>query len=219
MTSEGQHMNASDIMVSNVISIGPDATVRDAAKLLGIISEGDLLRRSEVGTEKHRSWWLELLSSNEGLAAEFVRSHARKVSDLMTRSVVVAKPDTSLADIATLMEKNDVKRIPIMKDGKVIGIVSRANLVQALASAPNGIGAQPKVDDAVVRERVQGQLTAQAWTRPSRLNVIVHDGTVELWGIVDSQVEKKAARVAAEEVPGVVAIRDNLIVMPVVSGY
>ncbi len=230
-------MNASDIMVSKVISIGPDATVRDAAKLLvdhrisalpvvgedgkllGIISEGDLMRRSEVGTEKRRSWWLELLSSNEGLAAEFIRSHARKVSDLMTRKVVVANPSTSLADIATLMEKNDVKRIPIVKDGKIVGIVSRANLVQALASAPNGIGAQPRVDDAVVRERVQAQLTAQAWTRPSRLNVIVHDGMVELWGIVDSQIEKRAARVAAEEVPGVVAIKDNLLVMPVVAGY
>ncbi len=230
-------MNASDIMVSKVISIGPNATVRDAAKLLidhrisalpvvseggkllDIISEGDLIRRTEIGTEKHRSRWFDMLSSNEGLAAEFVRSHARKISDLMTRDVIVANPDASVADIATLMEKNDVKRIPIVREGKVVGIVSRANLVQALASAPDTIGAQPKVADVVMRERVQTQLAAKAWTRPSRLNVLVHDGTVELWGIVDSPIEKKAARGAAEEVAGVVAVNDNLIVMPLVSGY
>jgi CBS domain-containing protein len=230
-------MNASDIMVSKVITVGPDAGVRDVArllldnrisavpvisedrKLLGIISEGDLMRRVEAGTERHRSWWLAMLSSNEGLAAEFVRSHARKVADLMTHKVITANPETPVGDIASLMERNGIKRVPIVKNGKVVGIVSRANLVQALASAPKEIGAQPKVDDAVVRERVQTHLSTKAWTKPSLLNVIVHDGTVELWGIVDSPTEKKAVRIAAEEVPGVRAVNDNLVVMPIVSGY
>lgn len=229
-------MKASDIMVSNVITIGPEATVRDVANLLltnrisavpvvgesgnilGIVSEGDLMRRAEAGTERHYSWWLNMLSSNEALAAEFVRSHARKVTDVMTREVVTAKPDASVGDIATLLEKKRIKRVPIVKDGKIVGIVSRANLVQALASAPQEAGAQRKEDDAAVRKKVEAQLSAQAWTSPWELNVIVHDGTVDLWGVVHSEIEKRAARVAAEVVPGVRAVNDNLVIWSVVSG-
>jgi CBS-domain-containing membrane protein len=223
-------MKASDIMISNVVTVGPNASVRDVANLLlndhisavpvvsedgnllGIVSEGDLMRRVEVGTERHRPWWLEMLSSNEALAAEFVRSHAHKVTDVMTRDVVTAKPDTSAGDIAALLEKKRIKRVPIVKDGKIVGIVSRANLIQALASAPQEAGAQRKADDAAVREKVEAQLNAQAWTKPWELNVIVHDGTVDLWGLVHSDIEKRAARVAAEAVPGVRAVNDNLVV-------
>ncbi len=230
-------MIASDIMVPKVITVTSDACVRDVAKLLldncisavpvvsedgklaGIVSEGDLMRRAETGTERHRSWWLAMLSSNEALAAEFIRSHAHKVSDLMTRKVITAEPETPVGDIASLMEKNGIKRVPIVEDGKIVGIVSRANLVQALASAPKEIGAQTKLDDAAVRANVQTQLAAQPWTKPSLLNVIVHDGTVELWGIVDTSTEKKAARIAAEAVPGVRAVNDNVLIMPMVSSY
>jgi CBS domain-containing protein len=231
------HMNASDIMVSKVITVGPDTNVRDVArilldnrisavpvvsddgKLVGIISEGDLMRRTEAGTERHRAWWLAMLSSNEGLAAEFVRAHARRVADLMTQKVITANPETSVGDIASLMEKNCIKRVPIVKDGRIVGIVSRANLLQALASAPKKIGAQPKVDDAALREKIQAQLKTKPWSRPSQFNVIVHDGTVELWGIVDSAIEKKAAHILAEEVPGVRSVNDNLVIMPIVAGY
>jgi CBS domain-containing protein len=230
-------MNASDIMVSKVVTVGPEANVRDVArilldnrisaapviaddgKLIGIVSEGDLMRRTETGTERHRAWWLAMLSSNEALAAEFVRAHAHRVADLMTHRVITAGPETSVGDIASLMEKNGIKRVPIVKDGKVVGIVSRANLLQALASAPKEIGAPPKVDDAVVREKVQTQLKSMPWSRSSQFNVIVHDGTIELWGIVDSAIEKKAARVAAEEIPGVRSVNDNLVIMPIVSAY
>ena len=229
-------MKASDIMVSHVVTIGPKATVRDVAnlllancisavpvvgengKLLGIVSEGDLMRRAEMGTERHYSWWLNMLSSDEALAAEFVRSHARKVTDVMTRDVVTAKPDTSAGDIATLLERKRIKRVPIVKDGKIVGIVSRANLIQALASAPQEAGAQRKVDDAAVRKKVEVQLRAQAWANPWELNVIVHDGTVDLWGVVHSEIEKRAARVAAEMVPGVRSVNDNLVIWSAVSG-
>lgn len=100
----------------------------------------------------------------------------------MTPKVITASPDTPVGDIASLMEKNGIKRVPIVKDGKVVGIVSRANVLQALASAPKEISEQPKVDDAAVREKVQSQLNTKTWTKPSQLNIIVHDGTVELWG-------------------------------------
>ena len=158
-----------------------------------------------------------MLSTNEELAAEFVRARAQKVADLMTHKVIIANPETSIGDIASLIEKNGIKRVPIVKNGKIVGIVSHANLVQALASAPKEVGARPKVDDAAIRDKVRKQPTAKPWAKPFQLNVIVHDGTVELWGVVDSTIEKRAARIAVEEVPGVGAVSDNLVVMPIIS--
>lgn len=229
-------MKASDIMVSNVVTVGPNATVRDVAnillknrisavpvigergELLGIVSEGDLMRRAEAGTERRYSWWLQALTSNEGLAAEYVRSHARNVTDIMTRHVVTAKPDTAISEIASLLEKNGIKRVPIVGDGKVVGIVSRANLLQALATAPTEAPAGPSADDATIRARVEAQLKGQGWTSPWLLNVMVHEGKVELWGIVNSQAEKKAAGVAAEVTPGVRTVNNNVIIRPVRAG-
>jgi CBS-domain-containing membrane protein len=135
----------------------------------------------------------------------------------MTRSVVTATPETSLQEIATLLEKNGIKRVPIVKDGKVVGIVSRANLLQALASTRNQIEGSTS-NDPKIRESIVARLNAQPWTQPSLINVIVQDGTVELWGIVDSPIEKKAVRVAAEVTPGVRAVNDNLIIRPAGSG-
>jgi predicted transcriptional regulator len=140
------------------------------------------------------------------------------VTDVMTRNVITATSGMPIGDIASLLEKNGIKRVPIVKDGKVIGIVSRANLLQALASAPQETGTQRRAADSAVREKVEAQLNAQPWTKPWQLNVIVRDGTVELWGVVHSRIEKTAARIAAEEVPGVRAVKDNLLVWPEVSG-
>jgi CBS domain-containing protein len=230
-------MKASDIMVSNVITIGVNATVHDVAQLLvekrisavpvvggkgellGIVSEGDLLRRAEVGTEKRRSWWLEAWMSKEALANDFVKSHARKATDVMTRRVVTAKPDTSLGEIATLLEQNGIKRVPIVAGGKVVGIVSRSNLIQALASATKTNGPQAKVDDATIREKVMEQLKMRPWAKPWLVNVVVQDGTVNLWGVVDSQAEKDAARVAVETTPGVRAVSDHLVTWPIVADF
>jgi CBS domain-containing protein len=225
-------MKACDIMATNVITIGTDATVQELAKLLlekhisavpvvnengellGIASEGDLLRRAEVGTEKRRSWWLKTLISNDELADEFVKSHARKVTDVMTRRVITAEPDTPISEIATLLEKNGIKRVPIVKDGKVVGIVSRANLIQALASAVKPNGQEAKANDGIIRERILAQFKAQPWTKPWLVNVIVRDGAVDLWGVVDSETEKAAARVAAETSPGVRTVNDHLVMWP-----
>ena len=230
-------MKASDIMVSNVITIGVNATVHDVAQLLvekrisavpvvggkgellGIVSEGDLLRRAEVGTEKRRSWWLEAWMSKEALANDFVKSHARKATDVMTRRVVTAKPDTSLGEIATLLEKNGIKRVPIVAGGKVVGIVSRSNLIQALASTTKANGPQLQVDDATIREKVMAQLKMRPWAKPWLVNVVVQDGTVNLWGVVDSQAEKDAARVAVETTPGVRAVSDHLVTWPIVADF
>ena len=231
-------MKAADVMVSKVITVGPTTTIQEVAsillanrisavpvvgehgELIGIVSEGDLIRRIEVGTERHRSWWLGLLASNRALATEYVMSNARKVADIMTRRVVTATPNTPLGDIATLLEKNFIKRVPIMNDGKIVGIVSRANLVQALASMAKKTKKKTSVAnqrDSEIRKKVISRLNAQPW-RPSMLNVTVHDGTVELWGLVTSEDEKKAARIAVEIIPGVKVVNDNLMIPPAVSG-
>ena len=229
-------MNAADVMVTNVITVGLDACLQDVAHLLltnrisavpvvdndgkvvGIVSEGDLMRRAEAGTGRRRSWWLSLLTGKEGLAAQYVKEHSRKVADVMTRDVITATPDTPLQDIANILEKNSIKRVPIIKDGKMVGLVSRANLLQALASLRKQIeGGTP--NDTKIRETVVQRLNAEPWLRSSLINVIVQDGTIELWGIVDSPTEKKAVRVAAEETPGVRAVNDNLIIRPAGSGF
>jgi CBS domain-containing protein len=230
-------MKAGDVMVRNVITVGPDACVQDVAhillsarisgvpvvgpngELLGIVSEGDLMRRVEAGTGRPRPWWLALFVGKETLAAEFIREHSRKVTDVMTRRVITAAPDTPLSKIANLLEKNAIKRVPIVEGGKLVGIVSRANLLQALASLTKQVEVATGVNDSQIRDKVLTQLDAEPWTRTSLINVIVQDGTVELWGIVESASEKKAVRVVAEATTGVRAVNDNLIVRPAQWGY
>jgi CBS domain-containing protein len=190
--------------------------VNERNELLGIVSEGDLLHRVEAGTERRRSWWLDLLSSREVLAEEFTRSHSRRVTDVMTRKVITVAPEATLSEVAAILEKNGIKRVPVVQGGKLVGIVSRANLLQALASARKQ--ADIDADDSAIRESIVNRLKAESWTTPSLMNVIVRDGTAELWGIVSSQAEKRAVRVAAEATPGVRAVNDNLIVQPAVSG-
>jgi CBS domain-containing protein len=227
-------MKAADVMSRDVITISSTACVQDAAGLLlksgisglpvvdtqgalvGIVSEGDLMRRPENGTERRPSWWLALLTPRESLARDFTHSHSRKVSDVMTRHVVTAKPDTSLADIAALLERNRIKRVPIVDHGKIVGIVSRANLLHGLAALARDVPFAP-VGDEKLRDSVITRMRAEPWARLSLVNVVAHAGTIDLWGIVQTEDEKKALRVAAEVTPGVQAVNDNLMVMPLAS--
>ena len=229
-------MKASDVMVTDVITVKPNNNVQDVAeilltnrisavpvvddtgKLVGMVSEGDLLRRTEAGTGHERSWWLQLLMGREILAAEFLKEHSRKIADVMTRDVISAEPATPVADIATLLERHRIKRVPIVRNGKVVGIVSRANLIQALATFRKKAPLLQPIADTELREKVASRLKSEPWVRPSLVNVTVTDGTVDLWGLVDSAVEKRALRVAAENTPGVKAVNDNVIVRPVASG-
>jgi CBS-domain-containing membrane protein len=151
----------------------------------------------------------------EGLAQEFVREHARKVADIMTRQVITASPETPVSDLAELLERNAIKRVPIVDGRKVVGIVSRANLLQALAALRKQITVERPVGDAALRDLVVAQLNSEPWMRTSLINVTAHDGTVDLWGIVDTPSEKNAMRVAAEVTPGVRKVNDAIIVRPV----
>lgn len=228
-------MRAADVMVTRVISVAPDTSVQEAAEimlanrisgvpvlgdhggLVGIVSEGDLMRRTETATEHRRSWWLKAMTSAETLVGEFVKSHGCKVSDVMTRNVATARPDTPLAEIAALLEQKMIKRVPIVDDSKVVGILSRANLVQALASLRSRLHGATTVDDRRIREMVIAELQAQPWAEPWPLNIVVHDGSVELWGLVDSEAVKRAIGVVVEEVEGIRAVSNNAVVRSILS--
>jgi CBS domain-containing protein len=148
-------MRARDVMTSAVVSVTPETTVQQLALLLvhhqisavpvvdeenhvvGMVSEGDLLHRDEIETEKktdRRSWWLHMLGSDRG-AADYIKSHARTVGEVMTRKPVCVTEETSLGEIASILESHRIKRVPVLRDGRLAGIVSRSNLVQALATA------------------------------------------------------------------------------------
>jgi CBS domain-containing protein len=221
-------MKASDIMVSPVITAKPNASVKDVAKLflehrisavpvvddqgrlVGIVSEGDLIHRAEIGTERRRSWWLFLVADDQLRATDYIKTHATRIADVMTRNVVTAAPDTPLHEIAMTMERNAIKRVPIVGDGQLIGIVSRANLVQAVASS--GRKLELPLSDATIRNKLMAHLKTQSWAHTDFLNPIVTDGIVDLWGVTSSDTERQALRVAAERIPGVRAVNDHIIV-------
>jgi CBS domain-containing protein len=224
-------MKARDVMVSPVITMDQDASVRDVAallvakrisavpivdasgKLVGILTEGDLMRRIETGTERSYSWWLSFFLGDRAIAADYVKSHATKVKDVMTREVKTALPDAPLHEIADLFEENQIKRVPIVSaGGDLVGIVSRANILQAIASA------RPKLEidlpDAAIRDRLLAELKRQPWSHTHRMNVTVKGGVVDLWGFVQSDKERQAIAVMARAIPGVTAVNDHLLREP-----
>jgi CBS domain-containing protein len=221
-------MHAIDVMTSEVISVDEDATVPEVAKLLaargisavpvvddnnqviGMVSEGDLLHRAETGTERCRSWWLDMVASTNKLAGDYIKSHSTKVKDVMTRNVLCVTEATTVADIALLLETNRIKRVPVVRDGKLVGIVSRANLVQALAMTVNPSPSGAEAEDRTIRERLLVELKAQKWAEVSPANIIVRGGVVHLWSSYLSEQEKRALVVAAENIPGVRRVEDHM---------
>lgn len=221
-------MQAKDIMTRKVITVTEASSVIDVAttllehgisavpvvdasgSLLGIVSEGDLMHRAEAGTIRRRSWWLSLFTDRDAEAAEFVKQHSRRVSDIMTRDVVTASPETPIGGIAEMLDSHRIKRVPIVDDGKLVGIVSRANLVQAMMRQP-APREGPGITDSEIQEQILARLKSEPWS-PAWLNVRVENGVVDLWGAASSQAQKKAARLAAELTPGVVRVEDNIVV-------
>lgn len=219
-------MKAKNVMVSPVVTVKPDFTISQVARLLtehrisavpvvdddhhvvGMVSEGDLMHRAETGTIRPVPWWLALMSSDEVKAESYIKQHAVKVADVMTRNVISAGPDTSLGEIAVILEKNAIKRVPILDHNKLVGIVSRANLIQALVAASHGDDVHPSDED--IRERLLAHLKAQSWAHVQLINVTVKDGVVNLWGFASSDTERHAIRVAAESIEGVRSVNDHM---------
>ncbi|MDR6412968.1 CBS domain-containing protein [Paraburkholderia terricola] len=219
-------MRASDVMTTNVISVSPDMTVREVARIfvdnrisgapvlgpggdvVGMISEGDLLRRSEIGTdERTRTSWLDLWSADHE-ARDYVKTHGAKVRDVMTAEVLSVRPDTPLGEVAGILETRRIKRVPVMMAGQLVGIVSRANLVQALASVPDEPASDVALPDGEIRAMLMGELAGRKWAFAGR-NIVVSDGVVHLWGVFQSTEAVDAVRVAAQNIPGVKGVEDH----------
>lgn len=223
-------MKAKDVMTPNVISVSEDTTVAEIATtllkwrisavpvvdakehLVGIVSEGDLVCRVETQTDRAPPWWLAALGDADERATDYVKSHGHLANDVMTRSVVTVEEDTSVADIANLLEAHRIKRVPVLRHSSVVGIVSRANLLHGLASADPT--SPPSNDDRELRAAVLNRLRNEAGVGLASLNATVSDGVVHLWGTALSEAQKDEIRVATESVPGISAVEDHLSVLP-----
>jgi CBS domain-containing protein len=228
-------MRAHQIMTRNVITVGPGTSIVEAAKLMldnhlsglpvldehgklaGIVSEGDFLRRSEIGTQRKRPRWLQFFVGPNRAATEFVHASGRKVEEVMTRNPLVVTEDATLEEIVRLMEKNRVKRLPVMRNDRLVGIVTRANLLQAVASMARDVP-DPTADDDHIRERVTHAIDNTDW-RPIGLQVMVRNGVVHLHGIVVNPGSRQAAIVAAENISGVKEVHDHLCFVDTCSGF
>lgn len=226
-------MRAHQIMTKPVITVTPETTIVEAAKimlgrhvsglpvldgdeLVGIVSEGDFIRRSEIGTGRRRARWLQFLLGPGRSAGDFVREHGRKIAEVMTRSPVTVTEDTSLEEIADLMEKRNIRRLPVLREGHIVGMITRANLLQAIASLAHDVP-DPTADDDHIRRRILAAMDKADWC-PSGLNVIVRDGIVHLSGVITEERARQAAIVAAENVEGVKRVRDHLCWVDPMSG-
>ncbi|WP_238367919.1 CBS domain-containing protein [Mesobacterium pallidum] len=214
-------MQAKDIMTTSVISVPQDGKVEDAVRLMlehhvsalpvvdsegalkGLVSEGDLMRRVRDTDGLRRSWWLELLGGSGNSAQDFIKLNSHHIADVMTRDVVSVEEDTPIAEIARLLEKHRIKRVPVLREERVVGIVSRANLLHALSAIPDGALGEPSEDDRVLRSKIDEALKEVPGATVNLINYTVDKGNVAIWGVADSDFEENAIRVAVENVSGV----------------
>lgn len=228
-------MQAIDIMTPNVVCVDADTNVRDIAqlllehrisavpvidderKVLGIVSEGDLMRRVKEDANNSRSWWLSLFTGGKD-AGEYVKSHGRKAHEVMTPNPLTVEENAPLHTIARLLEKHHIKRVPVVREGKLVGIVSRANLLQGVANAVVAPTESP-ADDRQIREAILEEVRKHAGVRTETISIIVDGGAAEIWGLVESLDQKQAVTVAAENTPGVTKVENNLGMMPRGASY
>ena len=226
-------MQVRDVMTANVISVSAQATILDAARamlrnrvsglpvvdaqgqLVGMVTEGDFLRRSEIGTERRRPKWLEFVLGPGRMAEDYVRAAGRKVDDVMTRDPVTVSEDDSLETVVELMERRGVKRFPVLRNGKMVGVVSRANLMGALVNLAR-TEAAPAGGDPAIRDSILAAFAKQPWA--PHINVVVKASIAELRGTITDERERQACIVTAENVAGVRAVRDHLVWVEPISG-
>ncbi len=221
-------MIARDVMTRKLISVAPNATIAEAVALMldhgisgllvmdhsgtlvGVVTEGDLLRRDELGTGRRRSWWLRLIASPGRQAADFTRTHGRKVSDVMTKDVITVDVHSALDEVVGLMEEHRIKRVPVLDGSKVVGLVSRADLLRALSVIVRERSAI-KAGDPVIRNRILDALESEPWAPRATVNVTVVHGAVDLWGTISTEQERRALCVLAENTSGVNKVIDHLV--------
>jgi CBS-domain-containing membrane protein len=223
-------LTAADVMTTAVITVSPETSIHEIAKLLcdhhisgvpvigdeeqllGIVSEGDLIGHAQLIGEQRRSWWQTFLSGPMVLAQHYAKSHGRTANDVMTKDVVTVVETTSIANTARALEQHQIKRVPVLRNGRLVGIVTRSNLLQVLATTD--VSKPMNVTDRVIRERLNEELEEQPWAYLLSKNIVVENGVVHLFGIVQSEEERHAIRLAAENQAGVKAVEDHLSIVP-----
>jgi CBS domain-containing protein len=227
-------MEAREVMTRDVVTVGPDATVGEIAailvrnrisavpvvsgtQLLGIVSQTDLAHRSETGTEKRRKWWLEVFADPDAKAREYVKSHGLRARDVMTRFVVSVPEGASLAEVADVLDTHRIRQVPVMSNGRLVGMISRADLVRKLAEVTVAATAR-RPGNGALQKAIWDQIKAEPWLKSAFVNLAVSDGVVELWGAVDSEEQHRALTVLVEGVPGVRKVVDQISLLPKVVG-
>jgi CBS domain-containing protein len=224
-------LTAADVMTGVVITVGPDTSVQEIAKLLhrhrisgvpvvgedgqvlGIISEGDLIGHARVAGEQRRSRWHDFVTDPTILAQSYAKSHGRVARDVMTADVITVLETTSIAEVARTLERHQIKRAPVVRAGRLVGLVTRGNLLQVLATAD--VSRPMNIDDRIIRKQLNDELEAQPWAHLQAKNIVVENGVVHLFGLVQSNEERHAIRLAAENVAGVRVVEDHLTLAPV----
>jgi len=191
--------------------------VDDARNLVEIVTEGDFLRRQETGTQRHRPRWLEFIIGPGKLASEYTHASGRKIGEVMTEAVYTATEDMPLEQAVHLMERHRIKRVPVMRGKKVVGMVTRSNLMHAMVSLARAEPRSAK-DDAGIREALRAEMQKESWAPVAMVNAVVRDGVVELWGVIIDDRQRDALKVAAENIPGVKAVKDHLVWIEPTSG-
>jgi CBS domain-containing protein len=228
-------MKASDVMNRHVVTIGPGASLEEAARVMienrvsglpvvndagavvGMITEGDLMRRAETSTAARASWLAAFLSAGR-VAEDYVRSHARRVDELMGGEVISVTPEASLAEVVAVMESRRVRRVPVIDGGHLVGILARADLVRALMTLMPGSGEAPAIADAQIRARFLKEVDDQRWTPRVGVDCEVKDGVIELHGLIADERLRTALRVIAENIRGARGVRDHMICIEPISG-
>jgi CBS domain-containing protein len=231
----GIPMKVRDIMSPRVISVTPESSVLEAVRLMlqnhvsglpvvdrsgalvGVVTEGDFLRRSETETERKRPRWLEFLLGPSRLADEYVHTHSRNVKDVMTPEPITIAEDAGLDEAVQIMEHRRIKRLPVVRDGQVVGIVSRANLLHALVSLA-ATAPPPAMNDTAIREELLAQFDKLSWAPAALVHPVVKDGVVELWGTITEEAQREALKVCAANIPGVKSVVSHLTWIEPMSG-
>jgi CBS domain-containing protein len=228
-------MKAYEAMTKDVVTVGANTPVREIAALLarhrisavpvvseggrviGIVSQTDLGHRSETDTEKRRKWWLEVFADSDSKARDYIKSHGNVANDVMTRLVVSVSKDAQLSEVAEILDTHRIRQVPVMEDGSLVGMISRADLVRKLAEATITPSAS-RPENGVLQKAIWHRIKAEGWVHSALVNIVVNNGVVELWGAVASDDQRRALHLLVEGVNGVRRVEDHVGLLPKVTG-